>query len=61
MAISSPEMMLVPVFVSPTHQATNACQCHTEVDVAEAATANLSADAVFIADAEILDGVSLGW
>jgi hypothetical protein len=55
MAISSPEMMLVPgricqnTFVNGERKA-----LRTEVDITETATTNLTTDAVFITDTEVL-------
>jgi hypothetical protein len=57
MAISSPEMMLVPVSVS--YADVGGRPARTEVDVTEGAAADLAADSVFVADAEILRRVSL--
>jgi hypothetical protein len=54
MAISSPEMMLVPVDVSGAQAVGDGRRLRTEVDVTETAATNLAADSVLVADAEVL-------
>ena len=59
MAISSPEMMLVPAYQiiishAPPSSSLSCQRMRTEVDVTEGAGADLAADAVLVADPEIL-------
>lgn len=58
MAISSPEMMLVPVMVNehlPSSQkGMFLILYHTQVDVTETTATDLSANAVFVTDSQIL-------
>lgn len=55
MAISSPEMILVPVWCQ-YKAGVRCCTCdgHTKVDITEGTGTNLAADSVFVAYAEIL-------
>jgi hypothetical protein len=57
MAISSPEMMLVPAHVSYGEAGNNVTR--TKVDVTERTATNLAADSILVADTEILPRVSL--
>lgn len=54
MAISSPEMMLVPVLALVACQKTSTRRVHTKVDVTETTTTDLTTDSVLVADTEIL-------
>jgi hypothetical protein len=54
MAISSPEMMLVPVSVSYGEDEDGVKLVRTEVDVTKGATADFAADSVLVAHAEVL-------
>lgn len=59
MAISSPEMMLVPARRVSLGGAVSARWCGpTKVDVAETAATDLAANAVLVAHAEVLHAVS---
>ena len=58
MAISSPEMMLVPARYQCAVTLPVLQGILTKVDVTEATAANLAADAVFVPHAEILRSVS---
>lgn len=58
MAISSPEMMLVPRergLVGIVYR-WEGVSIHTQIDIAEAATADFTADAVLVPHAEVLEG-----
>lgn len=56
MAISSPEMMLVPYFSMSARisLSLSGCWLLTEVDVTEASAANLASDTVLVPHTEIL-------
>lgn len=59
MAISSPEMMFVPVVrVSSVSHTYKSSQSLTKVDVAETAATDLAADTVLVPHAEVLHAVS---
>ena len=53
MAISSPEIMLVPKTVSKGEIKMRGT-LHTKIDITKASTSNLAADAVLITDTQIL-------
>ena len=54
MAISSPEMMLVPVELETVDCRVMLMCVLTQIDVTERTAANLAADSVFVSDTEIL-------
>ena len=59
MAISSPEMMLVPVAGQLGVGSQTRCEIHTQVDVTETTATDLAADSVLVADTEILHACQL--
>jgi len=57
MAISSPEMMLVPGVVRCRNQ-TVECHLYTKVDITKTTATDLAANPVFVPHAEVLHHVS---